>query len=89
MKNILFTIVLSVLTIIVIAGMHTNDIVVNQTSSTVKWTGSKPAGKHSGTIDISRGKLVFDHGKLVGGEIIIDMNSIKNTDIEGRRKERL
>ena len=86
MKNILFTIVLSVLAIIVIAGMHTNDIVVNQTSSTVKWTGSKPAGKHSGTIDISRGKLVFDHGRLVGGEIIIDMNSIKNTDIKSEKK---
>ena len=86
MKNILFTILLSVLVIIGIAGVHTNDIVVNQTSSTVKWTGSKPAGKHSGTIDISKGKLTFNHGKLVGGEIVIDMNSIKNTDIKSERK---
>jgi len=90
MKNILFTIVLSVLVIIGIASVHTNDIIVNQTSSTVKWTGSKASGSsHSGTINISEGKLVFDHGRLVGGEVVIDMNSIKNTDIEGRKKQRL
>ncbi|MDC0204551.1 YceI family protein [Flavobacteriales bacterium] len=87
MKNILFTIVLSVLAIIGIAGVHTNDIIVNQTSSSIKWTGSKASGsKHSGTINISKGKLVFDHGRLVGGEMIIDMNSIKNTDIKSERK---
>lgn len=87
MKNILFTIVLSVLAIIGISSVHTNDVIVNQTSSTVKWTGSKASGSsHSGTIDISRGKLVFDHGKLVGGEMIIDMNSIKNTDIKSEKK---
>ena len=87
MRNILFTIVLSILAIIGIASVHTNDIIVNQTSSTVKWTGSKASGsKHSGTINISRGTLVFDHGRLVGGEIIINMNSIKNTDIKSQKK---
>ena len=87
MKNSLFTIALSVLAIIGIAGVHTNDIIVNQNSSTVKWTGSKASGsQHSGTINISRGKLVFDHGRLVGGEMIIDMNSIKNTDIKSQKK---
>ena len=70
MKNILFTIVLSVLAIIVIAGVHTNDIVVNQTNSTITWKGSKASGSsHSGTINISEGKLVFDHGRLVGGKL--------------------
>lgn len=88
MKNILLTIILSVLAIIGISSVHTNDVIVNQTSSTVKWTGSKASGSsHSGTIDISRGKLVFDHGKLVGGEMIIDMNSIKNTDIKSEKKK--
>ena len=87
MKNILFTIVLSVLAVIGIASVHTNDIIVNQTNSTVKWIGSKASGSsHSGTINISRGKLVFDHGRLVGGEIVIDMNSIKNTDIKSEKK---
>tara|TARA_B100000902_G_scaffold223178_1_gene212013 strand:- start:992 stop:1588 length:597 start_codon:yes stop_codon:yes gene_type:complete len=67
-------------------NIHTNDVIVNTKNSTVTWTGSKPGEDHSGTINISSGKLTFDHGRLVGGEFVIDMSTIKNTDIESARK---
>ena len=60
----------------------TNSTKVNKTNSTVKWTGSKVASAHEGTINVKSGVLDFDHGLLVGGNFVIDMNSIKNTDIE-------
>lgn len=81
MKNII-TLTLSFLFFTTNILAHTNDVIVNHKNSTIKWTGSKPTGDHSGTINISSGKLVFDHGTLVGGQFIIDMTSIACTDLK-------
>ena len=62
--------------------MHQDHVKVNTSNSTVKWKGSKVTSSHEGNIKLSSGKLILEHGKLVGGEFEIDMTSIKNTDIE-------
>jgi len=83
MKKIILSLALSVITLISFATKpHVNKVKVNTTNSTVKWTGSKVASAHEGTINVQSGVLDFDHGLLVGGNFVIDMNSIKNTDIE-------
>ena len=83
MKKIILSLALSTLTLISFASKpHVNKVKVNTTNSTVKWTGSKVASAHEGTINVQSGVLDFDHGLLVGGNFVIDMNSIKNTDIE-------
>ena len=64
---------------------HQDHVKVNLESSTIKWIGSKISESHEGNIDLSSGKLVFDHGRLVGGEFVIDMNTIKTTDIESEK----
>ena len=69
--------------------MHQDHVKVNTSTSTVKWKGSKVTSFHEGNIKLSSGKLIFDHGKLVGGEFEIDMSTIVNTDMEGRMKQRL
>ena len=46
------------------------------------WTGSKLTSSHQGEINLKSGALEIKDGKLVGGKFIIDMTSIKNTDIE-------
>jgi hypothetical protein len=46
------------------------------------WTGSKPTGEHNGYIKIKEGNYIVKDGQLVGGEFIIDMNSIVDKDIE-------
>ena len=62
--------------------LNQDHVKVNSEASTVKWVGSKITSSHEGDIKISSGKLVIDHGKLVGGEFVIDMNSIICTDLK-------
>jgi hypothetical protein len=90
MKNILLSIVLSVFTLIAMGtNPHTDHVRVNTDNSTVKWKGSKIAEGHEGLIKIQKGVLMIEHGKLVGGQVGIDMTSIINTDQEGKWKENL
>lgn len=55
---------------------------VDSTNSTVEWEGSKPTGKHHGTIKVSQGKVFITDGELIGGNFIIDMKTIKDLDLE-------
>ena len=90
MKKIFFTVALSILTLFAVATKpHTDHIKVDAKTSTIKWIGSKIAESHEGTINIQKGVLDINHGVLVGGQISIDMSTITNTDMEGRRKQRL
>jgi len=58
--------------------------------SKVYWTGTKPTGQHSGTIDIKMGKLDAVGADISGGQFIIDMNTLTNTDMKaGEGKEDL
>ena len=54
---------------------------VDSSKSTVKWTGKKVAGEHTGTIAVKEGNLNVEKGKITGGKIVIDMQSITNTDL--------
>ncbi len=90
MKKIFFTVALSILTLFAVATKpHTDHIKVDTKTSTIKWIGSKIAESHEGIINIQKGVLDINHGVLVGGQISIDMSTITNTDMEGRRKQRL
>ena len=55
---------------------------INTKTSTVKWTGEKVTGNHTGMISIKSGDLTIENGKIKGGNIVIDMNSITCTDLE-------
>lgn len=63
---------------------------VDGPGSQIVWTGSKPTGNHSGTINITDGKLMAENGQLTGGEFDLDMTSITVTDLQpGQGKEDL
>jgi hypothetical protein len=49
--------------------------------SKVTWTGTKVVGFHQGIIKIKSGFVKIKEQKLIGGEFMIDMNSITCTDI--------
>lgn len=49
---------------------------VNPEKSQLNWLGKKVTGKHWGTVNLANGSLVFNGANLVGGEFVIDMNSI-------------
>jgi polyisoprenoid-binding protein YceI len=57
------------------------DAMIDVDKSTIAWEGSKPTGKHHGTIDLKEGTLILMDGKLAGGKFVIDMTSITNEDL--------
>ncbi len=63
---------------------------VNVSQSTVTWKGYKVTGSHEGKINLKSGFLMMESGKLTGGEFVVDMTSITNTDMTaGNGKEKL
>jgi polyisoprenoid-binding protein YceI len=58
--------------------------------TTLSWLGEKVTGQHTGTIKLQSGWLNFKDNKIVSGEFLIDMNSIKestgNARLEGHLK---
>ena len=90
MKKIMLLVTLSIFTLFAIATKpHIDYVKVDIHKSTIKWKGSKVTEGHEGLIQIQEGFLMIDHGTLVGGHIDINMNSISNTDMEGRMKARI
>src|SRR5690606_28126373 len=55
---------------------------VNTAESTIDWTGSKPTGKHTDTINLSEGEFSVKNDSVESGKFVIDMNSITVTDLE-------
>jgi len=54
---------------------------VDVAKSNVKWLGKKVGGEHSGTIALKEGALEVNGGKVTGGKVVIDMNTIVDNDI--------
>ena len=57
--------------------------------STVTWKAYKVTGSHTGTVNLKEGSLIFDNDKLTGGEFIVDMTSLVDSDMEGGMKWKL
>jgi len=62
---------------------------VDTAASQIMWEGSKPTGKHNGTIQLSSGTIHLNDGNVEAGEFVIDMNSITDEDLEGDDKANL
>ena len=90
MKKIFFTLALAILTTFIFATKpHIDNVRVNTENSTIKWIGSKISENHEGTINIDKGMLMIDHGKLVGGQFSINMQSIATTDMSDKYNKKL
>ncbi len=57
------------------------------TASKIEWNGKKVLGEHYGTINLKEGWLAKKGDAITGGEFVIDMSTIVDTDIkdEGTR----
>ena len=51
------------------------------TASSIAWIGTKPTGKHNGTIAIESGVITVNNGNIESGSFLIDMNSIVDLDM--------
>lgn len=65
------------------AKAESNDIKIDK--GTISWVGYKPTDSHNGTINFKEGNLKMDGDKLVGGSFVVDMNSIKVSDIKDEK----
>ena len=57
-------------------------VTVNTEKSSIEWLGKKIGGQHVGTIQLKSGYIELKDDKIVAGNFVIDMASIKNTDLE-------
>jgi polyisoprenoid-binding protein YceI len=62
---------------------------VKTEESVVTWKAYKVTGSHTGTVNLTEGALMFDEGKLTGGDFTVDMTTLVSTDLEGEYKGKL
>lgn len=67
----------------VTANVDGNEVQISD-ESYIWYEGKKVVGadRHNGKVQFEVGNFVVNNGKLVGGEFVIDMESISNDDIE-------
>lgn len=88
-KTIVTTVMLSAFALMAFLNpMHTEVYNVDTKTSSLEWFAEKVTGKHQGTIMLSGGTIMNDHGSL-SGTFEIDMTSIANTDLTGEYKTKL
>lgn len=65
-------------------------LIADSDKSTLNWLGEKVTGQHTGTIKLQSGSLTMTENKIVSGEFLIDMTTLKetegNTRLEGHLK---
>lgn len=57
-------------------------LMLDTRASTLGWWAHKVTGEHHGTVDIARGYAVINGEKLAGGQVIAQMNTITDEDLE-------
>lgn len=73
-----------------VSGTTGNQLALNTSDSKLLWKGHKVTGKHNGAVSISSGEVVVDEeGNLIGGNFVMDLNTIDVQDLEGEDKEKL
>ena len=70
-------------------GELTTRYKINTTASSVTWEATKVTGEHSGTIQIANGFLSSTDGNLEAANVIVDMQSIACTNLEGEWADKL
>lgn len=54
---------------------------VDPMSSEITWIGSKPTGKHNGTISVTGGDVALQGTEVTGGNFVIDITSLTVLDM--------
>ena len=62
---------------------------INVSESSIHWLGEKITGQHEGNINLLSGSLIMENGSLIGGDFVVDMNSIAPTDLKGESAKKL
>lgn len=84
MKRIFFILTVSVFAVALLPAQK--KFVADAAATNIEWHGHKIVGaSHTGNIDLQSGWLVLEGNSVSGGEFIVDMNSIKNSDVKDEK----
>lgn len=74
-----------VLTLLVTGHLFAQEkLFADKEKTRLSWLGEKVTGQHSGTINLQSGWLNWQDNKIVSGEFLIDMASIKDSEANER-----
>ena len=62
---------------------------VDTATSVITWTGTKPAGSHTGVFKLKEGSFLVKENMLTGGNFIIDINSLAVKDLDAENTAKL
>jgi polyisoprenoid-binding protein YceI len=63
------------------ASAEAVEYTLNTEATTVSWIGSKPAGKHSGTIGVAEGNISVEGTTITGGKVTLNMDDLASIDM--------
>jgi polyisoprenoid-binding protein YceI len=64
------------------SGMFAQKVEVDSKKSSVEWFGKKVGSQHEGLIQLKSGYLELQEDKIIEGNLVVDMTTITNTDLE-------
>ncbi|MGQ9620168.1 MAG: YceI family protein [Bacteroidales bacterium] len=65
------------------------ELVADQQQTKLEWLGEKVFGKHTGTIKLQSGWLIWENNRILSGEFLIDMKTLKSDEGIPRLEEHL
>jgi polyisoprenoid-binding protein YceI len=65
----------------VATGISAQELKIDTQQSQLQWVGKKVTGEHTGYVALKEAKLKIKDDQIVSGKVVIDMNSISNTDL--------
>lgn len=80
-----------ILGLLALAALSAQAADLDLSKSMISWVGKKEVvdSKHLGNVKFKSGSLDIKDGKLTGGSVVVDMNTINATDLEGEWKGKL
>jgi polyisoprenoid-binding protein YceI len=72
-----------------IPGEDKEELTIKPSASSVEWRAEKITGSHEGTVMLQSGKIILENNEIIKGHFIIDMTTIKVTDISGSSAAKL
>lgn len=69
------------LSLVIVSPVFAGKQKADSEKTEIVWNGKKVTGEHHGNINLSSGYLMLKRDKVVGGEFVVDMRSITNTDV--------
>tara|TARA_R110000868_G_scaffold117600_17_gene312672 strand:- start:21530 stop:22105 length:576 start_codon:yes stop_codon:yes gene_type:complete len=65
------------------------DYSFNSEQSKLEWEGKKVSGAHQGTVSLKSGTVQLDKGALKGGEVVVSLEKMTVTDLQGEWADKL